>query len=62
MPAKYDSKIMKIIDKVNHKMGAHTLQLAASLQATQTQAYWKKQAHLSQKYTTQWSDIPLICI
>ena len=62
MPSKYQSEVMTIMDKINHKMGAQTLQLAASLHATKTQAYWKKQAHLSQKYTTQWSEIPLIHI
>ena len=62
MSTKYDAKVMKLIDDINHKMGSRTLQLAASLQATQTQKDWKKQAYISQKYTTQWSEIPLIRI
>ncbi|MBM75083.1 MAG: hypothetical protein CMK59_06765 [Proteobacteria bacterium] len=61
-PQEHNSKIMNIMDTINTKMGAKTIQLAASLQATNTKSSWKNQAYKSPRYTTQWSELPLVHI
>jgi len=50
-------KLMEVIDQINSQMGAGTVQVAA---AGLKKTWAMKAAHCSPKYTTCWSDLPLV--
>jgi len=50
-------KLMKVMDQINNQMGAGTLQFAA---AGLKKTWAMRAAHRSPKYTTCWSDLPLV--
>lgn len=50
-------RLMQTIDQINRQMGARTIQFAA----TGLQKRWAmRRAHRSPKYTTTWSDLPIV--
>ena len=52
-----DERLMTVLDRINQKMGAHTLQ-PASVGRAKRQPWRMKQQFHSPRYTTRWSDLP----
>ncbi|MEI4549922.1 Y-family DNA polymerase [Pseudoalteromonas spongiae] len=50
-------QLMKCLDDINNRFGSHTLKIASEKQTS----FWKmRRDFLSPRYTTRWSDIPVI--
>ena len=49
--------LMKCVDEINNRFGNHTLKIASEKQASSWQM---RREFLSPRYTTRWSDIPVI--
>ena len=52
-----DERLMATLDRINQKMGAHTLHPAATGRPDRQRWQMKRRFH-SPKYTTRWSDLP----
>lgn len=52
-----DQKLLKVMDNINSKYGKSTIQTAAS---GFSRTWSMRREHLSPRYTTRWSEIPLV--